>query len=56
MDELIHNNDIREIKLISERINQLLNKILALNSQIQELKISEGETSRDAMRNNGKRI
>ena len=46
-DDLLQENDIEEIKLVSERMESLQGKILALSSQIQELKISEGETSRD---------
>ena len=46
-DDLIQDSDIEEIKIVSERMESLQGKILALSSQIQELKISEGETSRD---------
>ena len=46
-DDLLQENDIEEIKLVLERMESLQGKILALNSQIQELKISEGEASRD---------
>ena len=47
IDDLLQDNDIEEIKLVSERMESLQGKILALSSQVQELKISEGETSRD---------
>ena len=46
-DDLLQDNNIEEIKLVSERTESLQGKILALNSEIQELKFSEGETSRD---------
>ena len=46
-DDLLQDINIEEIKLVSERTESLQGKILALNSEIQELKFSEGETSRD---------
>jgi len=46
-DDLIQDNDIEEIKIVSERMESLQGKILALSSQIQEMKICEGATSRD---------
>ena len=46
-DDLIQDNDIEEIKLVSERMESLQGRIFALSSHLQELKTSEGETSRD---------
>lgn len=46
-DDLSQENDIEEIKIVWERMDSLQGKILALSSQIQELKTSEGETSMD---------
>ena len=46
-DDLIQDNNTEEIKIVSERMESIQSKIIALCSQIQELKISEGETSRE---------
>ena len=46
-DDLIQDNDTEKIKVVSERMESIQSKIIVLSSQIQELKISEGETSRE---------
>ena len=45
--DLVDENDVLEIKMVNQRMEDIHTQLLALISQVQEAKISNGESSRD---------